>query len=73
MTSQAGEDMTRSAATTFLKDASRNSRLPTGVREEGRSCLVCGARITTGDPTIQIRSALVHLRCAVYRRRLVRR
>ena len=65
--------MTRSAATTFLEDASRNGRLLTGVREERRSCLVCGARIGSDDPTIQIRGALVHLRCAVYRRRLVRR
>ena len=65
--------MIRSAANTFLEDASRNGRLLTGVREERRSCLVCGARIGSGDPTIQIRSALVHLRCAVYRRRVVRR
>ena len=65
--------MTRSAATTFLEDASRNGRLLTGVREKRRSCLVCRGRIGSDDPTIQIRGALVHLRCAVYRRRLVRR
>jgi hypothetical protein len=67
--------MTRSEANTFLEDASRDKRFPTrgGVRDERRSCLVCGARIGSGDPTIQIRGALVHLLCAAYRRRLVRR
>jgi hypothetical protein len=67
--------MTRSEANTFLEDASRNERVLTrgGVREERRSCLVCGAHIGSGDPIIQIRNALVHMRCAVSRRRLVRR
>lgn len=67
--------MTSSDANTFLEDASRNERFVarSGVREERRSCLVCGARIGSGDPTIQIRGALVHMRCAAYRRRLVRR
>ena len=67
--------MTRSRAKTFLKDASRNQRLLTrsGVPDEPRSCLVCGAGIGSGEPTIKIRGALVHVRCAVYRRRQVRR
>ncbi|HEY2657516.1 MAG TPA: hypothetical protein VGI55_17165 [Solirubrobacteraceae bacterium] len=67
--------MTRSEAKTFLEDASRNEGFfaRSGVPEERRSCLVCGARIGSGAPTIQISGALVHLRCAVYRRRLVRR
>jgi hypothetical protein len=81
--------MPRTEAKTFLDDASRNERFLTGsgVREESGSCLVCGARIGSddptiqirgsrvgsGDPTIQIHGALVHIRCAAYRRRLVRR
>jgi hypothetical protein len=67
--------MTRSEPNTFLEDASRNERFLTcgGVREERRSCLVCGARIGSGDPTIEIRGALVHVLCAAYRRRQVRR
>jgi hypothetical protein len=67
--------MTRIEADTFLEDASRNERFVTrsGVREERLTCLVCGARIGSGNPTIQIRGALVHMRCAAYRRRLVRR
>jgi hypothetical protein len=67
--------MTRSEADTVLEDASRNERLVarSGVREERLTCLVCGARIDSDNPTIQIRGALVHMRCAVYRRRLVRR
>jgi hypothetical protein len=67
--------MTRSEANTFLEDASRDERFPTrvGVREERRSCLVCGARIGSSDATIQIRGALVHRLYAAYRRRLVRR
>jgi hypothetical protein len=65
----------RSEAKTLLEDSSGNARFLTRgrVREERRSCLVCGARIGTGDPTIQIRGALVHVACAVYRGRLVRR
>jgi hypothetical protein len=67
--------MPRTEAKTFLDDASRNERFLTGsgVREESGSCLVCGARIGSDNPTIQICGALVHIRCAVYRRRLVRR
>jgi hypothetical protein len=67
--------MTRGEANTFFDDASRNDRFLTRSRlgEEHQSCLVCGARIGTGDQTIEIRGAPVHMRCAVYRRRLVRR
>jgi hypothetical protein len=67
--------MSRSEANPFLKDASRDERfLPRSpVREESRVCLVCGARVGSDDRTIQIRGTLVHMRCAVYRRRLVRR
>ena len=67
--------MTRSEANTFLQDASRNQRFSarSGVRTEHRSCLVCGAHVTIDDATIEIRGAPVHIRCAVYRRRLVRR
>jgi hypothetical protein len=67
--------MTRSEASTSLEAANRNERLHTrsGGREERRSCLLCGARIGSRDPTIQVGTALVHMRCAAYRRRLVRR
>ena len=41
--------------------------------QERPSCLACGAHIREGEPTIQIRGALVHMRCAVYRRRMARR
>jgi hypothetical protein len=40
-----------------------------GTHDERQSCLACGARIGTGKPTIKIRQALVHMRCAVHRRR----
>ena len=69
------EDMTRSTGKTFLEKASRNEQLLTGAgtRDEPRSCLVCGARIGSGDRTMQIRGAVVHLSCAAYRRRKVHR
>jgi hypothetical protein len=38
-------------------------------RDERPSCLACGAQIGGGEPTIKIRDALVHMRCAMYRRR----
>ena len=44
-----------------------------GAEDERSSCLVCGARIGSGEPTIKIHGALVHVRCAAYRRRLARR
>ena len=63
--------MSRSAAITFLKDASQDERLLTrsSVREERRSCLMCGPRIGSDDPMIHVRGTLIHMRCAVYRRR----
>ena len=36
-------------------------------------CLACGTRISRRAPTLQIGGALVHVRCAVYRRRMMRR
>ena len=65
--------MTRSEAKSFLEDTNEQFLTRSGDREERRSCLVCGARIGSADPTIQIHGAPVHIRCAVYRRRLVRR
>jgi hypothetical protein len=58
-----------------FEDSSRNDRLRarSGAQDERASCLACGARIATGDRTIKIRGAVVHLRCAVYRRRMARR
>jgi hypothetical protein len=44
-----------------------------GAHNERSSCLVCGARIGSGEPTIKIHGALVHVRCAAYRRRAARR
>ena len=67
--------MTRSEAKTNIDDRSQTERFltPSGVRDGRASCLVCGARIGSGDPSIQILGALVHVHCAVRRRRLVRR
>jgi hypothetical protein len=62
--------MTRSKPRTFLATASvRRGEAP----DERPSCLACGARIGSGEPTIKIRGALVHMRCAVCRRRVARR
>jgi hypothetical protein len=57
-----------------VDDHSRNDRFPAhdGVRDVGPSCLACGTRIGRSEPTIQIHGALVHMRCAVYRRRVAR-
>jgi hypothetical protein len=41
--------------------------------DEPSSCLACGARIDGSQPTIKIRGALVHMHCAVQRRRMARR
>jgi hypothetical protein len=41
--------------------------------DEGPPCLACGAPIGSSEPTIKICGALVHMRCAAYRRRVVRR
>jgi hypothetical protein len=62
--------MTRSAPSTSLASA----MVKGGVAHDERpSCLACGVRIGSGEPTIKIRDALVHIRCAAYRRRLARR
>jgi hypothetical protein len=62
--------MTHSEPNTFLAGAVMK---PGGANDERSSCLVCGARIGSGEPTIKIQGALVHLRCAAYRRRVARR
>jgi hypothetical protein len=36
-------------------------------------CLACGLPITNRQQMLRIRGLVVHLRCAVYRRRLLRR
>jgi hypothetical protein len=61
--------MTRYEHSTFLA----RSAMKSGAPDERPSCLACGARIGSGEPTITIRGALVHLHCAVYRRRVARR
>jgi hypothetical protein len=61
--------MTRTELRTFLAGpAVKRGR----AQDERPSCLACGARIGSGEPTIEIRGALVHMRCAVYRRRVTR-
>ena len=62
--------MTRSEPSTFLASAVVKRG---GAHDERSSCLVCGARIGSGEPTIQIRGGLVPVRCAAHRRRLARR
>jgi hypothetical protein len=62
--------MTRSESSTFLAGAVVK---PGKAHDERPSCLACGVRIGSGEPTIKIRGALVHMRCAAYRRRLARR
>jgi hypothetical protein len=62
--------MTRSEPSTFLASA---AVIRGGAHDERPSCLACGARIGSGEPTIKIRDALVHMRCAASRRRLARR
>ena len=42
-------------------------------QDERPTCLACRTRISRQEPTIQIRGALVHVRCAARRRRLTRR
>jgi hypothetical protein len=62
--------MTRTEPRTFLAgEALKRGR----AHGERPSCLACGARIGSGEPTIEIRGALVHLHCAVRRRRVGRR
>jgi hypothetical protein len=62
--------MKRSQPNTFLASAEGNGG---AAHDERPSCLACGARILSGEPTIKIRGDLVHIRCAVYRRRAARR
>jgi hypothetical protein len=62
--------MTRSGPSTYLASAVMK---PGGAHDGRSSCLVCGARIGSGEPTIEIRGALVHVRCAAYRWRVARR
>jgi hypothetical protein len=62
--------MTRSGASTIVASAAVKRD---GAHEQQPACLACGARIGSAEPTIKIRGALVHMRCAVYRRRLVKR
>ncbi len=62
--------MRRSEPSTFLDSTALKRG---GVPEERPSCLACGARIGSGEPTIKICGGLVHMRCAVYRRRVARR
>ena len=47
---------------------------PSGPRvaEATSRCLVCGSPITKGQQVFQVRDLVVHLKCAVYRRRLHR-
>jgi len=44
-----------------------------GAHDDRPLCLACGAPVGSSEPTIKIRGSLVHIRCAAYRRRLVRR
>jgi hypothetical protein len=62
--------MTRTEPRTFLAGAAVKRA---AAHDERPSCLVCGARIGGGAPTIDIRGARVHLHCAVQRRRVGRR
>jgi hypothetical protein len=62
--------MTRSEPGTFLASAAVKRN---GAHDERLSCLACGAAIGRGEPTIKIRGALVHMRCAMHRRRVARR
>jgi len=65
-----GADMTRTEPRTLLDlEADRRDK----THDERPSCLACGARIGSAEPTIKILGALVHMRCAVYRRREARR
>jgi hypothetical protein len=61
-----------------MRNEPRRSLAGEAVRRAGAHadrplCLACGAPVGSSEPTINIRGALVHMRCAAYRRRLVRR
>jgi len=62
--------MTRTAPRTFLAGAAVKRG---EAHHEQPSCLACGARIGSAEPTIEIRGALVHLHCAMHRRKVGRR
>jgi hypothetical protein len=62
--------MTRTEPRTLLAGAAVKRG---GAHDEQPSCLACRARIGSGEPTIEIRGALVHLHCAVQRRLAARR
>jgi hypothetical protein len=62
--------MTRSEPGAFLATEAGTRGVARDVRP---SCLVCGARIASGEPTIKIHGAPVHMLCAVRRRRVARR
>jgi hypothetical protein len=62
--------MTRSEPSVLLASAAVKSGR---AHDEPSSCLACGARIDSSEPTIKIRGALVHMHCAVQRRRVARR
>jgi hypothetical protein len=62
--------MTRTEPRTFLAGAAVKRA---EAHDEQPSCLACGARIGSGQPTIEIRGALVHLHCAMRRRKVGRR
>jgi len=62
--------MTRSEPSAILAAAMEERG---AIHDERPSCLACGARISRGEPTIKIHCALVHLNCAVQRRRVARR
>jgi hypothetical protein len=63
-------NMTRSEPSALLASAAVKSR---GPHDERSACLACGARIDSSESTIKIGGALVHMRCAVQRRRVARR
>jgi hypothetical protein len=62
--------MTSSEPSTFLAGAVVK---PGGAHDKRSSCLLCGARVGSGEPTIKIHGALIHVRCAAHRRRAARR
>lgn len=59
--------MTTTEPRTFLAGA---AVMRGEAHDEQPSCLACGARIGSGQPTIEIRGALVHLHCAMRRRKV---
>jgi hypothetical protein len=62
--------MTRSEPSELLASAGVKRG---GAYDDPPSCLACGARIGGSESTIKIRGGLVHMHCAVQRRRVARR